>query len=207
MAIRDAVRSEYSQLASAYDARWERYVRESTRFALDALPLSPRQRLLDVGCGTGYLLQQALARQPEINAVGLDLSREMLAVARERLGTRVALVEGTAERLPFCDWAFDVVVSNSALHYLDDPERAVRELARVLRGGGTLLVVDWSADRLSVRVVVFLLRVFKRPLGRIYRARDFAALLEANGFEQARKSHRGVGWPWTVHRLVAARSS
>ncbi|MBW3627959.1 MAG: class I SAM-dependent methyltransferase [Gemmatimonadetes bacterium] len=207
MPLDDAVRQEYSRLAPAYDARWERYVRESTRFTLYDLPLPPRLRLLDVGCGTGYLLGQALEREPDITPVGLDLSREMLAVARDRLGSRARLVDGTAERLPFSDSAFDTVVTNSALHYVRDPERAIRELARVLRPGGTLVVADWSADRLAVRLIVLLLRILRRPMGTIYRARDLAALLEANGFEQARYAHRGVGWPWTIQRVVATRAT
>lgn len=207
MPLEDAIRQEYSRLAPAYDARWARYVRESTRFALDALPVGPRLRLLDVGCGTGYLLEQALEREPSISAVGLDLSREMLSIARARLGSRVPLVEGSAERLPFSDSAFDVVVTNSALHYLQEPEPALRELSRILRGGGTLVVADWSADRLPVRLVVLLLRLFRRPVGQVYRARELRAVLERNGFEHAREAHRGLGWPWTIHRVVATRAS
>lgn len=87
--------------------------------------------VLEVGCGTGILLRRIapLAR----SAIGLDISRQMLAVARER---GLQCVQGDATALPFADESFDAVYSFKVLAHVEDIERATSEIARVLRPGG-----------------------------------------------------------------------
>jgi ubiquinone/menaquinone biosynthesis C-methylase UbiE len=103
-------------------------------------------RLLDIGCGTGAFLREVKRNHPRLATTGLDLSLPYLGVARRRLGawSRVALVEGNAEALPFPDAAFDVVTCVYLLHEL--PGRARRavagEIRRVLKPGGTAILVD-----------------------------------------------------------------
>lgn len=106
----------------------------------------PFDSLLDLGTGTGRLLEVFAPLYSR--AVGVDSSTEMLAVARANLGragigaAQVRL--GDIYNLPFSRNSFDVVTVHQVLHYLDDPERAVREAARVLRPGGRLLIVDFA---------------------------------------------------------------
>jgi ArsR family transcriptional regulator len=108
------------------------------------LPASPIGRLLDIGTGTGRLLE-VLA--PRIAAgIGIDASRAMLALARTRLSKpglgHCAVRLADMYRLPLPDAAFDVVVLQMVLHYAEDPASALAEAARVLRPGGALVVVD-----------------------------------------------------------------
>jgi ubiquinone/menaquinone biosynthesis C-methylase UbiE len=103
-------------------------------------------RLLDVACGTGRFLREVKANYPRLHITGLDLSPHYLEVARRELKpwSRVRLVEGAAEAMPFADAEFDVVTCIYLFHEL--PPRIRRkvaaEIARVLRPVGTLIFVD-----------------------------------------------------------------
>jgi ArsR family transcriptional regulator len=111
----------------------------------------PFQAMADLGTGTGRLLEvfSPLYRR----AVGIDLSREMLSVARanlERAGIANAQVrQGDIYSPPVERDAYDLVTMHQVLHYLDDPARAIREAARLLRPSGRLLVVDFAPHGLE----------------------------------------------------------
>lgn len=111
--------------------------------------------LLDIGTGTGRMLE-LLA--PRIRAgIGIDVSSEMLAIARDRLahqGLQHCQVRlGDLFRLPFPDGTaeqgFDAALFHQVLHYLDDPQAAIAEAARVLRPGGRAVVVDFAPHALE----------------------------------------------------------
>jgi len=111
---------------------------------LAALP-ARMSALLDIGTGTGRLLELAAPRADR--ALGVDMSRDMLALARARLAERgladrAAVRQADMYRLPFADASFDAVALQMVLHYAEDPAAALAEAARVLRPGGTLLVAD-----------------------------------------------------------------
>lgn len=106
----------------------------------------PIQSLLDVGTGTGRMLE--LLAPLAVRATGLDQSHAMLNIARtvvEREGLRnVQLRQGDIYALPVDSDSFDLIVIHMVLHYLDDPARALRETARRLSPGGRLIVVDFA---------------------------------------------------------------
>jgi ubiquinone/menaquinone biosynthesis C-methylase UbiE/Fe2+ or Zn2+ uptake regulation protein len=136
----------------AHAAEWDRIrklhvadeaVEEAIRAALSEKPF---RSLLDLGTGTGRMLEMF---GPDIErGLGLDLSLDMLLLARDRLeraGLRNCSVrQGDIYDLPLANGSFDVVILHQVLHFLDDGARAIREAARVLRPGGRLLVVDFA---------------------------------------------------------------
>jgi ubiquinone/menaquinone biosynthesis C-methylase UbiE len=105
-----------------------------------------RARLLDIGCGTGEFLREAKRNYPRLAVAGIDLSPPYLAVARRRLSTwsRVQLIAAAAEAMPFADATFDVASGVYLLHELPARVRraVVAEVARVLKPGGTLILID-----------------------------------------------------------------
>jgi SAM-dependent methyltransferase len=105
------------------------------RAILDALELGDDDHLLDVGCGGGILLRDALALGAR--ATGVDHSHEMVRLARER-APGAAIVAASAEELPFGDESFTAVSMSIVLMFLDDPVRALRQCRRVLAPGGRL---------------------------------------------------------------------
>ena len=118
---------------------------------LSLVPRAGIGRLLDVGSGTGRLLELLAPRVGQ--AVGIDASKAMVALARARLA-RAGLSHCTVRladmyRLPLPDAGFDAVVLQMVLHYAEDPASALAEAARVLRPGGTLIVADLAPHERS----------------------------------------------------------
>jgi ubiquinone/menaquinone biosynthesis C-methylase UbiE len=101
---------------------------------------------LDLGTGTGRMLE--LFAPLGAHAIGIDQSREMLAVARAKLDaeglSRVQVRQGDMLALPYGDATADLVTIHQVLHYLDEPARALHEAARVLKPGGRLLIADFA---------------------------------------------------------------
>lgn len=112
---------------------------EEARRAMEGIPVPS---VLDVGCGTGMLSERLLSAFPSCRLTGVDLSPAMVERARARLTGRAEVREADAERLPFHDGAFDLVVCNDSFHHYPDPDRAAFQMWRVLRKGGALVLGD-----------------------------------------------------------------
>jgi demethylmenaquinone methyltransferase/2-methoxy-6-polyprenyl-1,4-benzoquinol methylase len=132
-------------LSFGQDPRWRRAL-------VSAIDPRPGERVLDVATGTG-MVATALARRSECLVVALDQSEAMLAAARARvagdpaLSARVTLVRGEAERLPFADAEFDALTFTYLLRYVEDRAATMRELARVLKPGGRIGMVEFGVPR------------------------------------------------------------
>ena len=128
-------------LSFGQDPRWRRAL-------VDAIDPQPGQRLLDVATGTGMVAVALARRGAEV--VGLDQSEQMLAGARAKLraepalGDRVSFVRGEAERLPFPDAHFDALTFTYLLRYVDDRAATMAELARVVKPGGRIGMVEFG---------------------------------------------------------------
>ncbi|MHB8399548.1 MAG: class I SAM-dependent methyltransferase [Candidatus Limnocylindrales bacterium] len=123
-------------LSLGQDPRWRRAL-------ADAIDARPTDRVLDVATGTG-MVAQALRDRFGCAVVGLDQSADMLRIARTRDGVFEAIVEGRAECLPFADAAFDHLTFTYLLRYVDDPAATMRELARVVKPGGRVAMVEFG---------------------------------------------------------------
>jgi demethylmenaquinone methyltransferase / 2-methoxy-6-polyprenyl-1,4-benzoquinol methylase len=137
-AMFDGVARRYDLTNTVLSFGRDRGWRRATRVALD---LRPRDRVLDVGAGTGVSTEE-LARSGAY-AVGVDLSVGMLRAGR-RTRPHLPLLAGDALRLPFADGTFDAVTISFALRNVVDADAALRELARVTRPGGRLVVCEFS---------------------------------------------------------------
>jgi demethylmenaquinone methyltransferase / 2-methoxy-6-polyprenyl-1,4-benzoquinol methylase len=123
-------------LSLGQDPRWRRTL-------VEAIDARPSDRVLDVATGTG-MVAQALHARCGCSVVGLDQSADMLSLARTRDGVYETIVEGRAEALPFPDATFDHLTFTYLLRYVDDPAATMRELARVVKPGGRVAMVEFG---------------------------------------------------------------
>jgi ubiquinone/menaquinone biosynthesis C-methylase UbiE len=107
----------------------------------------PEGRLVDLGCGPGYLLRLLAEKLPRLRLVGVDIAAEALDAARRNLGpARVELLRGGSDNLPLPDASCDFIVSTLSLHHWSRPGEIFAEFYRVLKPGGRFLVMDLRRD-------------------------------------------------------------
>ena len=131
-------------LSFGQDGRWRRFLVSKTNAV-------PGSMVLDVAAGT-QLVSRELAARKNVRVVALDQSEPMLRAGGEPnrlagLDERIARVLGQAERLPFGDGSFDAVTFTYLLRYVEDPAATVAELARVLRAGGSIAMLEFHVPR------------------------------------------------------------
>jgi demethylmenaquinone methyltransferase / 2-methoxy-6-polyprenyl-1,4-benzoquinol methylase len=127
----------YARLLSfGQDPRWR-------RFLVSRIQAGDGDTVLDVATGTGAVALELLARKDCV-VVALDQSPEMLTEARRRLPEGVRLVEGEADELPFPNASFDALTFTYLFRYVGDPGATLRELARVVRPGGTIAGLEFG---------------------------------------------------------------
>lgn len=199
------LRNEYATLAPIYDQKWAKYLSPINRKTLEFLPDLAGKVILDVGCGTGQLLEIVANQFPTTKLTGIDISPEMLAIAKSRVPAGTQLLEATAAQLPFPDEVMDVVVCNSALHYFTDPIRCLNEIKRVLKPGGTLVLSDWCHDYLVCRCCAAFLRLTNRYFHRIYRVKELQAMLREVGLVAGKQECYRLSLVWGMMTIAATK--
>jgi ubiquinone/menaquinone biosynthesis C-methylase UbiE len=189
----------YTRYAWLYDlgARW---LPLYGKWLLQALPHVQGPRVLALSFGTGYLLARYAGKY---ETYGIDYNWRMVQVARRNLqkaGVSALLQRADAQALPYPDGVFDTVVNTMALSAYLDGCRAVAEMARVLRTGGRLVLIDvgFPKDRGWLGTLATRLWI---AIGDI--VRDVGALLDASGFDY---QHSQIGALGSVHLYVAEKA-
>jgi SAM-dependent methyltransferase len=138
----EARERSFTQQAAAFeDPRFNRLFTTDSEWLFERLPLTAGDLVLDVAAGTGHVARRLA---PSVRAVvAVDATRAMLEQGRAQAPSNVLFVQGDAERLPFLDDSFDVVVTRFAVHHFEDPAVPLAEMRRVSRG--RLAVADLIA--------------------------------------------------------------
>ena len=137
--------------------------------------------VLDVGCGTGTILSE-LSKNDKINLAGVDLSENMINIAKKRFSDKVDLKIGDSEKLPWKDNNFDAVICTDSFHHYPNPERVLGEMARVLTPQGHLIIGDPWAITPVRQLMNLLLKHSKAGDFRIYSESEINRLFMKCGF-------------------------
>lgn len=181
---------EFSEAAKTYDtnhAGLYEMCKDDYPQMLAELEKEPFFDVLDVGCGTGAVIALLNDKYPGRHYVGLDLTPEMIEVARTKVAPGMEFVVGDAEDLPFGDASFDAALCSNSFHHYPNQAAFLAGAFRVLRPGGRLILRDYTSNDL----VVWLMNHFELPLARAFghgdvrvlRQRDFVGAARAAGFE------------------------
>ena len=173
----------FNKTAKQYDTSllgwWCRLVQ---REALKELELNDTIKILDVGCGTGYLAEKAARELNNGLVCGVDVSPEMVKIAQRRVKhmQNVEVTVAEAEKLPYSKGMFDRVVSTLALHHFFDAQSVVKEMARVVKKDGRIIMGDVQIPPLRLMNGLFKL---EPGFVRMYGDKEIEHMLAKEGFQ------------------------
>ncbi len=201
--INTPVQKEYAQLARKYDDKWRFYVEATLKQTLERVELHSGERLLDIGCGTGVLLEAIEKRYPDTILTGVDPTQEMLDIAARRLSKKTHIEQSWAEKLSFDDEMFDLIVSCNMFHYIRQPKVALSEMMRVLKPAGRLVITDWCHDYFACQICDLFLQVFNRAHFKTYRREECYKLISSSGFDEIKIDLYKINWFWGMMTATA----
>lgn len=193
---------EYTALAATYDRRWTAYLNASLHMTMEVVGGLPAERVLDVACGTGLLLEVLSNRPDNPVLVGVDRVPAMLDVARQRIGRNATLLECEAAELPFDDASFQLAICTNALHYFPDAVAALQEMRRVITASGNLVLTDWCRDYLWMRILNRVLPWTSHAHVHTFSVDEIEQCLALAGLKVVGKTTKKIDWFWglmTIH--------
>ncbi len=185
----------FDRWATKYDkgriTRWFQYTQD---LSISVMSLQRDSKVLDVGCGTGFAVLELATRVSEGKAYGIDISHEMIEQAKAKipddLSERVEFCEGSSDKMPYQDNFFDFILCTNSFHHYPDPIKALKEMQRVLKPGGQIVIFEnapdlswytWCWDRLF--------RIIEKGHVRYYPSRELGNILRSSGLEKVRLCH------------------
>jgi ubiquinone/menaquinone biosynthesis C-methylase UbiE len=190
-----ANQAHFDRWATEYDndriSPWFRYTQE---LAISFLDLRSRSKVLDVGCGTGFAVLRLASVLLYGKACGIDISSVMIRQASAKVPStlrgNVEFLTSSSDQIPYATGTFDHVLCTNSFHHYPDPLRALREMSRVLRPGGQLVILDNAPDlSLYTRAWDYILRIIERGHVRYYSSQELGEMLHRAGFERAQLCH------------------
>ena len=180
----EKTKKHFNETASDYNNSGNgRFVEPMYDALLKALGELPGRRLLDVGCGNGNLFKHFPGEKYEL--FGVDFSENMISEAKKQCGGKASFFISDAERLPFEDNSMDIITCNASFHHYVQPGKVLREMHRVLKKGGALIIGDPYIPAAVRPIMNLLIRFSKEGDHHFYGFNEMKRLFTENGFSAA----------------------
>ena len=200
------IREIYGKAAIDYDKFWDFYSAPSYSKTLARINLEEGSKVLDLGCGTGELLKILEDCFPSSDLTGIDLTEEMLAIAKQKLSSRVELLLGTVTNLPFDSESFDWVIMSNTIGHLLDKKTALLEAYRVLKNPGRIVITDWTRDFQSMNLVHFYTKLINYSQYRSLKTVELESLLDECGFNHLYTERYKINWFWGLYTILSEKN-
>lgn len=183
-------KTAYDRKAADYDSSFEgKYTERFKTLLLCEVPIKNGDRVLDVACGNGRLLNMFAARNA-IDGYGIDLSDNMIQQAK-LLNPEMQFATGTCDQIPFADQAFDVITVCAAYHHFPHVNRFASEAHRLLKSGGTIFIAEVYYSPLVTALCNPFVPLMKDGDVRFYTPREIIRTLSEAGFQDTAYSTNG----------------
>ncbi len=176
------VEKHYNKLAGIYDIRWKKYNNKTAEEIIKNIDIKNSLKILDAGCGTGVLIHKLLEKNSKVNITGIDISEEMLKIAKYKFNKNVKLINSDVEDLKLKN-KFDLIIFNSNTHYLNDLNKVIKDFKKLLNENGKLILVDWSKDSILFKILNLYWKLKIKSFKRIYTTNRVKEILTNNGFK------------------------
>ena len=202
-----------TRLLQLNEAKWDRwassmndksrrndFLRQAQSEVVAMLDIQENLHFLDVGCGAGQAVGDVarLARDKGL-FYGVDLSSKMIEKAQEnyRGEDHVRFLQANVESIPLDDDFFDIIICTNSFHHYPSPDKALREMSRLLKKGGKLYILDPTADARITKFADWIIRMVEPEHVRIYSTREFQALYRQAGLKYV--SSQMANWHQGIH--------
>lgn len=190
---------QFNSWAKNYDQKLFIPFYLSNKVVVDNLDPKQNSKILDVGCGTGILLNQLLKLDSNLELHGVDISKEMVGVAKQKFtNTPVKIQVGSSERLPYSNNYFDYVTCANSFHHHPNSLISLKEMQRVLKPGGKFALLDPFNDGVLRRLINKSLNIiFKEGNTHIYTKEEIKKLFIEAGFSNIKQE------PYRFYELLS----
>ena len=193
---KENVAKHFDHWADHYDSghmgQWFRYFQE--RIIQEANP-QPGQKIIDVGCGTGWAVKEIVRRVPEAKTYGIDISSEMIRIAKSGMkNNSIEFIQGDSENIPYADEFFDTVICSSSFHHYPRPVASLSEIRRIMKKNGHLYLLETCRDGFKPIIIHDLIqKIFRNDHMRYYATEELFRFLEIARFQNIKEIFRDQG--------------
>jgi ubiquinone/menaquinone biosynthesis C-methylase UbiE len=164
------------------------YLRKAQSSVISLLDIKENISLLDIGCGTGWALGLAASLINNNGSYyGVDLSAKMIERAKENFKTKenFHFIKANAESIPLDDNLFDAIICTNSFHHYLHPDKALKEMYRLLKTGGKVYILDPTADFWIIKIMSKLFKLLEPGSVKLYSTKEFKELIVESGLKYA----------------------